>query len=256
MKFLLTTFLLFICIMVCHSSIDTITKNSLVKKEFVILTKPDYHTLKEDLLHFRIKEDYYTTALEEQANRFSLIVATVVGIIGLISFAGFKREVSMVKSEYKSQIEEVKKKLIGFNEFTIYAEISIKKATSNFYSNLGHDFIDESNFVSAFNSFFASARDRITIFNLINRLNNQKDYESDSKRSLELAILDLKHCDEALNKIIIDEIAITEFKKHYELIKFGTRELLECRKDSVYRLTSAIIIKLSPFFDEKFDLES
>lgn len=71
-------------------------------------------SLKKELLLYQVKEDYYAAALSDQSTRFSLIVASIVGLFALISFSNFKREVRKLKSKYAVEVGIIRDELKNF----------------------------------------------------------------------------------------------------------------------------------------------
>lgn len=67
-------------------------------------------SLKEDLLFYKVKEDYYAAALSEQANRFSVIIAICFGLLALASFSWYRLEQRIINSKFQklsSKIESI-----------------------------------------------------------------------------------------------------------------------------------------------------
>jgi uncharacterized coiled-coil protein SlyX len=64
-------------------------------------TSQTLDSLNSALASHRIAEDFYNTALDEQANRFSLIVGIIITVIGLISYGSIKLEINRKINQLK-----------------------------------------------------------------------------------------------------------------------------------------------------------
>ena len=65
-------------------------------------------TLNKDLLFYKVKEDYYATAISEQSTRFAIIVSGILALFIFISFRSFKYGVSKNTEKTKKQIQKTK----------------------------------------------------------------------------------------------------------------------------------------------------
>ena len=78
-------------------------------------------SLEKELLYFKVKEDYYSTALSDQANRFTLIISGILALLALLSFGLFKNEVSKIRLETDKKLSKHKKEIK--NEIEFYHQI-------------------------------------------------------------------------------------------------------------------------------------
>ena len=62
-------------------------------------------SLNKELLYYKVKEDYYSTALSDQGNRFTLILSGILAVFALVSFGAFKYEISNIKKETNQKLK-------------------------------------------------------------------------------------------------------------------------------------------------------
>lgn len=148
-----------------NKKIDSITniQNILLKKQnsfenSLEQSKSVSDSLKRELLFYKVKEDFYATALSDQSTRFTLIISGILALFALLSFGAFKYEVSKIRestekrilkyeskvNKYKIQLKETTNQLIG--------------AKGNLFTSIATSFEKEKSYVSAFRYFIFAAR--------------------------------------------------------------------------------------------------
>lgn len=77
--------------------------------------KRDNDSLKRELQHFKVKEDYYANsvsdALSDQSNRFGLLITIALTIATLINFGFFKFELRRYKKKTSKEFQDVQRAL-------------------------------------------------------------------------------------------------------------------------------------------------
>ncbi len=61
-------------------------------------------SLNKELFFYRVKEDYFSVALETQAGRFGTIISIAFGLLAFVSFGGFWLTINRIKKNTKKQI--------------------------------------------------------------------------------------------------------------------------------------------------------
>lgn len=84
-----------------------------IKKEN-IENKKEINSLNEIVKTAKIKEEMYSNALNSQTAIFSVIVAAIIALIGLVTWTGYKIEIRKIKKEFNQLIENQESK---FEEF-------------------------------------------------------------------------------------------------------------------------------------------
>ncbi|MCK8492902.1 hypothetical protein M0L20_13625 [Spirosoma sp. RP8] len=69
-------------------------------------------SLQKELQFYKIKEDYYSDAMSDQANRFSLLVGGLLALAGLLSWGVIKYEVVTLRKE----VEEILTEQMSIND--------------------------------------------------------------------------------------------------------------------------------------------
>ncbi len=88
-------------------------------------------SLKKELQYYRIKEDYYSDALGDQATRFSLIIASLLALAGFVSWGGFKLQLDRIKTNAKNQLKTQESEFEKFKSTANRLDANIFTATAN-----------------------------------------------------------------------------------------------------------------------------
>lgn len=110
-------------------------------------------SLERELLFYHVKEDYYSSALDDQSNRFVLIVTILIAAVGLLSFASIKMEVNRIKETTNQQLRD------QMNEFEKYKtqlkelEIDITLTSANSFTAIARDFESKKDYFNAFQAY-------------------------------------------------------------------------------------------------------
>jgi hypothetical protein len=159
MKQIAFTFLLSISILSVADTTNIGEKFFVEKiKAIEALHKSYTDSLNKELTFYRLKEDYFTVAIEDQSNRFALIVASILGLVTLVSFAGFRNELNKLKSEYETQVNFVKNELIIYKKKTKIYDYNLQISFGNIFA-LGADGLSgKGEAIIALEFYLASAR--------------------------------------------------------------------------------------------------
>lgn len=173
-------------------------------------------SLKSELLFYRVKEDYYATALSDQSTRFSLIVGAIVGLVALVSFAGFKNEVRKHKKDYERQLKKLKDKVIEYDLKILKHEYSLNIASGNIFTVISQGFEAQNNHFLAFQFYLASARShsKAGIAAQGNKIKTKEEIED----TLKYAELNMEKAVEILKKIILNDNHKEEFKENSKML--------------------------------------
>jgi hypothetical protein len=98
--------------------------------------KSQLDSLQDDLSKHRYAENFYDAALEDQANRFSLIIGSLLVIIGGITFAGFRQEVRRLEQELRAAIKFQEAKANDVERRVAEMEIFTRRMAGNTYAAL------------------------------------------------------------------------------------------------------------------------
>ena len=94
-------------------------------------------SLKRELNFYKMKEDFYTTALSDQGTRFSLIIAGILSLFGLVSWLTYKAELTKLKSEIQKSVGDIDDGFKNFKSNSLFHEKDLKVASANVYAAIG-----------------------------------------------------------------------------------------------------------------------
>jgi len=131
MKKIFLTILLIASVSITHAQRDTSTKAQLQKLETHFRQNNDRLTktndsLQRELLYYKAKDDYYSTALSDQSTRFATIVGAIIGLAALFGFGWFQRLVTKI-NENRGYIDDVAKDLTIGNDKSMHRLLAINK---------------------------------------------------------------------------------------------------------------------------------
>ena len=150
-------------------------------------------SLEKELLYFKVKEDYYSTALSNQANRFTLIISGILALLALLSFGLFKIEISKIRQETNKKLSKHKKEIKKYKKQLSETNTDLKGAKGNLYTAIAKHFEKENNFVNAFFYYLTAAKNHghLPNKNLTQDKKSEKDY-SVCQSNINLAMDSLK----------------------------------------------------------------
>jgi hypothetical protein len=214
-----------------HKETHLITKNtirdSLSKKQESINFTRD--SLEKEILFYRVKEDYYTTALSDQANRFTLIITGILALFAIISFGAFKYEVLKIREEtdiklknHKKSIKEYKKQLYETNK-------ELKSAKGNLSTSIAKYFEKEDDHANAFCYYLAAAKAHGE------SKKDKETLEASEEKPFGVCLINLGLSLDCLNKI--------ESSKHKEKLKSNLTTILKAM-DGIHNLNDNEVKKI------------
>ena len=110
---------------------DSLSVKKNEAKKNILHSKQSYESLNKELLYYRVKEDYYATALSNQADYFIFIITIILTLISLVSFGGFNYKINQLKKEYEIKSNKNKKIIKK-------AKRNFNKMKYEFYSTRGN----------------------------------------------------------------------------------------------------------------------
>lgn len=194
-------------------------------------------SLEKELLFYKVKEDFYTAALSDQANRFTLIITGILALFTIISFGAFKYEVLKIREETDLKLKKHKKEIKDYKKQLSETNIELTGAKANLSTSIAKYFEKENDHVSAFYFYLSAAKSHgerkwtdaidseesakesfgVCLTNLdlaVNCLNNITTVKEKTKLKAKLSavnkLLDLTHnFEDNKVKIVIAKIRIT-----------------------------------------------
>jgi len=120
-------------------------------------------TLNKDLLFYKVKEDYYATAISEQSTRFAIILSGILALFIFISFRSFKygiskntentektkKQIQKIEQE-KKQIQKIEQEFIDFKNKLLETSDKLYGGRGNLYSSVSMYFESKKNYHHAF----------------------------------------------------------------------------------------------------------
>ncbi|WP_276976728.1 hypothetical protein, partial [Flavobacterium filum] len=177
-----------------------------------------------ELLYYKVKEDYYSTALSDQGNRFTLIFSGILALFAIVSFGVFKYEISNVKKElrqklitHKSQINKYKKKLTK----TIS---QLKSAKGNLNTSIALSFEKEKKYDQAFIFFIGASVGHGHKHNGKKKSNEENNNET---KSFNTCIVNLK--------LALKNLELIKNPKENEIIK-RSNDSIKKNLDKIYKI--------------------
>ncbi len=184
-----------------------------------ILHKSYADSLNKELTFYRLKEDYFTEALGEQANRFSLIIASILGFVGLVTFSSFRNEVKKMQKNYETQVSLLKKELNLYVEKSKEHDNKIQVVSGNFFTLAADVFIEKGDFILALELCLAAAHAN----SLAVRMPVEDNQTKDSVNPFTYAINNMKSAMQSLNNI-------KEETSNEQILKDKSQELFNMLK--------------------------
>lgn len=127
---------------------DSLYETKINNNENLLKFKSD--SLNKELLYYKIKEDYYSTALSDQGNRFTLIVSGILVLFTLVSFGAFKYEISNIKKETNHKLKVHKDEINNYKKKLSKTITELKSAKGNLNTSIALHFEKEEKYGQAF----------------------------------------------------------------------------------------------------------
>lgn len=115
-------------------------------------------SLQRELAFYKVKDDYFAQALDDQATRFSLITASLLALVGLLSFGGIKLEIASLKREYEKQVKILQKELSAYKRRVWENEYRLNITSGNNFSITGNILREKGKNSNAFELFIAASK--------------------------------------------------------------------------------------------------
>lgn len=161
-------------------------------------------SLKNDLAHYKAKEDYFAVALEDQSNQFALIVTGLLALLALLSYGGYKYELSRMKKAVKKQLAV---QMVEFEEYKTKIKVldsSLNTSAANTFVTVANNYAKEEIWNLALEFYLCAARDHASSAVLQMELDSNK-MEIEKEKRYEFVLGSLKPATEALNEIKTDD---------------------------------------------------
>lgn len=210
------------------SSVDSISSILKAKVELnqnsEIKLKKLNEELKNQLIIYKAKEDYFAVALEDQSNRFALIVSILAASLGLISF-----------SWYKSEKKRINKKFVSF-------EIEFNKLKTD-SKNLERKSLSSSG--NALSLIATLARkDKAIIAAFVYNISAARDfYKSElleGKIDHSVTLANLKYAKKVFEEIIKNDKSVDQLLEHKDNIFEDLNEMKQSDNDDILYLAIEI----------------
>ncbi len=114
-------------------------------------------SLKNQLIIYKAKEDYFASALEDQSNRFSLIVTVLIAFLGFISFSWYRVEKIKINNKFNSFSVEFNQIKTDSNKLN--SRLCITAGNSNVL--ISRTFRDKKVYISSANYSMKAAREHL-----------------------------------------------------------------------------------------------
>ena len=112
-------------------------------------SKNKIKSLEEELLFYRVKEDYFSVALGEQANRFAMIIGGLLGILALLSFGGFRYELNRIIKKTDKRLNTQSLEFKEHKKYVVKIDKSLNATAANNFISIAISFQKEKNWVKS-----------------------------------------------------------------------------------------------------------
>lgn len=210
------------------SSVDSISSILKAKVELIqnseIKLKKLNEELKNQLIIYKAKEDYFAVALEDQSNRFALIVSILAASLGLISFSWYKSEKKRINKKFVSfEIEFNKIKTDSKN-----LERKLLSTSGNAYSLIATLASKDKAIVAAFEYKISAARD----FYKSDLLEDKIDHS--------VTLSNLKYAKKVFEEIIKNDKSVDQLLEHKDSIFEDLNVMKHADNDDILYLAAEI----------------
>lgn len=144
--------------------------------------------LKEQLIIYKAKEDYFAAALSDQSNRFILIVTILLALLGLFSFSWYSVEKKKINRKFKSFGEEISK----MKKENAALNADLCKTSGNAYAVISKTERRSGSYINSFRFAICAARE-----NTKAKMGNGNDFSiaivhlNEAKKDFEIIVKDV-----------------------------------------------------------------
>lgn len=177
--------------------IDQLFENAEIKYGQII------DSLEKELVHYKAKEDYFSVALEDQSNRFALIVTSLLGLLALVSYGGYKYELSRMKKDVEKQLAEQMSEFVEYKTKIKILDSSLNTSAANTFATVANNYAKENECNLALEFYLCAARDHAASVLLEMELDSNHE-KIDKKTKYQFVLGSLYPATEMLNKIKAD----------------------------------------------------
>ena len=206
-------------------SISSILKEKvLLNQNSEIKLKKLNEELKNQLIIYKAKEDYFAVALEDQSNRFALIVSILAASLGFISFSWYKSEKKRINKKFVSfEIEFNKIKTDSKN-----LERKLLSTSGNAFSLIAKLAKEDKALVAAFGYKICAARD----FYKSDLLEDKIDHS--------VTLANLKYAKKVFEEIIKNDKSVNQLLENKDNIFEDLNEIKHADNDDIISLVAEI----------------
>jgi hypothetical protein len=220
-----------------ESFIDkTVSFNKFLKKENDSLNKL--------VIHYRVKEDYYSTALGEQSSRFSLIIAGLLGFLALVSFGTFRFELNRIIKKTDEQLNIQTKEFESHKANVLEIEKNLATTSGNNFSTIALDCERKEEWVYALVYHICSSREHFYASEI---KNNKEIKEEEKSEVFKYVIANLNRAIFCLNKIKLDDSMKDIVIKQKDELKKDLKKIDKLDFDEVQDVISEIRVGIRDY---------
>ena len=157
-------------------------------------------SLKSDLTHYKAKENYFAVALEDQSNRFALIITGLLALLALLSYGGYKFELSRMKKDVEKQLANQMQEFEDYKIKIKALDSSLNTSAANTFVTVANNYAKEEIWNLAFEFYLCAARDHASSALLQMELDSNED-EITKEVRYQFVLGSLQPATEMLNKI-------------------------------------------------------
>jgi hypothetical protein len=155
-------------------------------------------SINKELTFYRVKEDYYSTALSTQSTRFALIISGVLALFGILSFSFYKIELIRLKKSTKKRIDKQTEKFIEHIDKIEGLDENLNLALGNLNITIALLFLEKKLLIDAFKYYLIGSK-HLTDWN-ISQLKPDEKIEERFKTIISNLRMTEKHLDEIIDK--------------------------------------------------------
>jgi len=181
--------------------------------------------INKELAGYKAKEDYFAVALEDQSNRFALIVTVLLALLTIAGIFSYKREIKAIKKYTKKQVaahsDEFERHKRGLNALAG----ALFDEKGNVSVIIAKDYVQRESYAAAVDYFITAAFDRTSSLSRWKR--SSTTLKVNDKRFMDTISLIENHIGQAMNQL--DLISLNE---QVEYIRTNSESIFK-RLDSI-----------------------
>jgi hypothetical protein len=116
-------------------------------------------SLKTEIDKYQAREDYLSVSLEDQASRFSLIVTGLLALAALLSFTGYKIEITRLNKIVEKQLEVQKLEFEQYKSKIENIDSHLRSSSANTFVSIAMNFEKEGSYALSLYYFISAATD-------------------------------------------------------------------------------------------------